>query len=63
MDLRKIFGPVAEWYTSQHNEELYNQPSSPNSFRLNKSRRLKWSGHVARIGERRGTYDGLGTKT
>jgi len=63
MDLRKMFGPVAEEYTSLHNEELYDHSSSPNNFRVNKSRRIKWSGHVARIGERRGTFDGFGTKT
>jgi hypothetical protein len=30
--------------------------SSPNIFRVIKSRRMRWAGHVARMGERRGVY-------
>jgi hypothetical protein len=37
-----------------HNEELYALYSSPDIIRVIKSRRLRWSGHVARMGERRG---------
>jgi hypothetical protein len=33
--------------------------SSPNIIRVIKSRRLRWAGHVARMGERRGTYRAL----
>jgi hypothetical protein len=39
-----------------HNDELHNLYSSPNIFRVIKSRRLRWAGHVARMGEGRGVY-------
>ena len=39
-----------------HNEELSDLFSSPNTVRVNKSRRIRWAGHVARMGERRGMY-------
>jgi hypothetical protein len=35
-----------------HNEELHNLYSSPSTIRLIKSRRIKWAGHVARMGRR-----------
>ena len=35
---------------------MYDLYSSPNIFRVTKSRRMRWTGHVARIGERRGVY-------
>ena len=38
-----------------HNEQL-NLYSSPNIFRVIKLRRMRWAGHVARMGERRGVY-------
>ena len=38
------------------NEELNGLYSSPNIVRVIKSRRMRWAGHVARIGEERGTY-------
>jgi hypothetical protein len=41
------------------NKELYALYSSPNIIRVIKSRRLRWAGHVARIGERRGAYRAL----
>ena len=44
-----------EWRKA-HNEELTALYSSPNNFRVNKSRRMRWEGHVARMGERRVTY-------
>jgi hypothetical protein len=61
--LRRIFGPkrdevTGEW-RRQHNKELYALYSSPNIIRLIKSRRLRWAGHVARMGERRGAYRAL----
>ena len=37
-----------------HSEEFNDLYSSPINFRVIKSRRIKWAGHVARIGERRG---------
>jgi len=39
-----------------HNEELNDLYSSPNSVRVIKSRRMRWVGHVARMGEERGAY-------
>jgi hypothetical protein len=39
-----------------HNEELNNLYSSPDILRVIKSRRMRWTGHVARMGERRGVY-------
>jgi len=39
-----------------HNEELNDLYCSPNSFRVIKSRRMRWAGHVERMGERRGVY-------
>ena len=37
-----------------HNEELNDLYSSPNIVRVIKSRRMRWTGHVARMGEERG---------
>jgi hypothetical protein len=39
-----------------HNEKLYAMYSTPNIIRVIKSRRLRWAGHEARMGERRGVY-------
>jgi hypothetical protein len=39
-----------------HNEELRDLYSSPSIIRIIKSRRMKWEGHVARIGEKRNAY-------
>jgi len=39
-----------------HNEELNDLYSSPNFVRVIKSRRMRWAGHVARMGEERGVY-------
>jgi hypothetical protein len=39
-----------------HNDELHDLYSSPNFVRMVKSRRMRWSGHVARMGEGRGAY-------
>ena len=39
-----------------HNEELNDLYSSPNTVRVIKSRRMRWAGHVARMGEERGVY-------
>jgi hypothetical protein len=38
------------------NEELHNLNSSPNTIRMIKSGRMKWAGHVARMGETRNAY-------
>jgi hypothetical protein len=39
-----------------HNEELHDLYSSPCIIRMTKSRRLRWAGHVARMGENRNAY-------
>ena len=58
--LRRIFGPkrdeVTEEWWKLHSEELNNLYFSPNIVRVIKSRRMKWAGHVAHMGERRGVY-------
>ena len=61
--LRRIFGPEREELTREwrklRNEELNDLYSSPNIVRVIKSRRMRWAGHVARTGERRGVYSVL----
>jgi hypothetical protein len=58
--LRRIFGPKRDEATGDwrrlHNEELNYLHSSPNIIRVIKSRRLRWAGYVARLGEERGAY-------
>jgi hypothetical protein len=58
--LNKLFGPKRDEVTGEwrrlHNEEPYVLYSSPNIIRVIKSRRLRWAGHVARMGEGRGAY-------
>jgi hypothetical protein len=58
--LRRIFGPKRDEVTGEwrrlHNEELFALYSSPNIIRVIKSRRLRWAGYVAHMGERRGAY-------
>jgi hypothetical protein len=39
-----------------HNEELHDFYSSPSIIRIIKSRRMRWAGHVARMGEKRNAY-------
>ena len=60
MVLRRIFGPMRDEVTGEwrrlHNEELSDLYSSPNIVRVIKSRRMRWAGHVARMGEERGVY-------
>ena len=56
--LRRIFGPRRDEVTGEwrrlHNEELNDLYSSPNIVRVIKSIRMRWAGHVARMGEDRG---------
>ena len=49
---------TGEW-RKLHNEKLNELYSSPNIFRVIKSRRMRWAGHVARTDERRGAYSVL----
>jgi len=58
--LRRIFGPnrvevTGEW-RKLHSDELNDLYSSPNIVWIIKSKRMRWAGHVARVGERRGIY-------
>jgi hypothetical protein len=54
--LRRIFGPKRDEVTGEcrklHNEELHDLYSSRNIVRVIKSRRMRWVGHVARMGSR-----------
>jgi hypothetical protein len=57
--LRKIFGPKREEdgsWRKLHNDELHSLYSSLNIVRVIKPRRMRWAGHVARMGEGRGVY-------
>jgi hypothetical protein len=58
--LRRIFGPKGDEETGEwrrlHNEELNDLYSSPDIIWVIKSRRMRWAGHVARMGEKRGAY-------
>jgi len=58
--LRRVLGPKRYVVTGKkrrlHNEGLCDLYSSANIFRVMKSRRLRWTGHVAGMGERRGAY-------
>jgi hypothetical protein len=55
--LRKIFGLTSDEVTGEwrrlHNDKLYDVYSSPDIIRVIKSRRMRWAGHVARMGDRR----------
>jgi hypothetical protein len=54
--LRRIFGPKREKdesWRKLHNVELHNLYSSPNIVKVIKSRRMRWAGHVERMGEGR----------
>jgi hypothetical protein len=55
----RIFGPKREVdgsWRKFHNDELHSLYSSPSIVRVIKSRRMRWAGHVARMGEGRGVY-------
>jgi hypothetical protein len=55
----RIFGPKRDEVTGglrKLHEELHNLYSSPSIIRMIKSRRMRWSWHVARMGEKRNAY-------
>jgi hypothetical protein len=58
--LRRIFGPKRDEVTWEwrklHSGELHNLYSSPDIIRQMKSRRMRWAGYVARMGEGRNVY-------
>jgi hypothetical protein len=58
--LRRTFGPKRDGVTGGwrklHNEELHNLYCSPSIIRIIKSRRMRWAGHVARMGKKRNVY-------
>jgi hypothetical protein len=58
--LRRIFGPkideVMGGRRKLHNEELRDLYSSPSIIRIIKSRKMRWAGHMERMGERRTSY-------
>ena len=58
--LRRILRPERDEVTREwrkvHNEELNDLCSSPSIVRVIKSRRIRWAGHVARMGERGDVY-------
>ena len=60
MVLRRILGPRTDEVTGEwrrlHNEELNDLYCSPNIVRVIKWRRMRWAGHVARMGVKRGVY-------
>jgi hypothetical protein len=58
--LRGIFGPkgteVIGGWKKLHNEERHNLYSSPSIIKMIKSRRMRWTGHVTRMGPVRNAY-------
>jgi hypothetical protein len=58
--LRRIFGSRRDEVTGEgrklHNEELHDLYSSPSIIRIMKLRRVRWAGHVARMGAKRNVY-------
>jgi len=65
MVLRRVFGPRRDEVTREwrrlHNEELNDLYCSPNIVRVIKCRRMRWTGHVARMGEE--SVEGVGGET
>jgi hypothetical protein len=57
---RRISGPTRnegiEGWKELHNEDLHNLYSPPSKIRMMKSRRMRWGGHVERLGSRRNVY-------
>ena len=65
--LTRVFGPKMDEITGKwrklHNGELSDLYSLPNIVRVVKSRRMKWAGHVARMGGRERCAQGSGGET
>ena len=65
--LRRVFGPKRDEVTGEwkklHNEELSDLYSLPNILRVVKSRRMRWAGHVARMGGGERGVQGSGGET
>jgi hypothetical protein len=58
--LGRIFGPRRDEVTGEwrkpHNEEFHDLYSSPSIIRIMMSRRMRWAGHIARMGKQRNAY-------
>jgi hypothetical protein len=58
--LRRVFGPKRDDVTAGcrklHNEGLHNVYSPPSIIKMVKSRRMRWAGHILRMGEKRNVY-------
>jgi hypothetical protein len=58
--LRRIFGPKRDEVTGEwrklHNKQLRDLYSSPSIIGIIKSKRIRWAGHIARMGEKRNAY-------
>jgi hypothetical protein len=65
--LRRVFGSKRDEVTGEwrklHNEELNDLYSLPNIVQMVKSRRMRWTRHVARMGEEKGCAQGVGVET
>jgi hypothetical protein len=59
-ELRRIFGPKRDEVTGEcrklHNKKLRDLHPSPSTIKITKSRRMRWAGHVARMGRKKNAY-------
>jgi hypothetical protein len=55
--LRRIFGPMKDEATGEWRKLLRDLYSSPSIIRIIKSRRMRWAGHVARMGRKRNAWE------
>jgi hypothetical protein len=64
--LRRIFRPKRDVVTGEwrklHNEELHDLYSSPSIIKIIRARRMRWAGHVPRMGEKKNAYKLLAGK-
>jgi hypothetical protein len=57
--LRRLFGPKRDetgGWRNLHNEELHNLYSPPSTIRMIRPRKMRWVGHVARMGKKKNAY-------